>query len=140
RLPPRRNSTRPSRCSTNRGDVRYRRKRYFARLGQRFGHRQGTENFHHRQLRSFQGGSGEDAARSRSACRRRQEGEGSDRDQEQRRHARLSIRETVERTRRQDFRRQKEEITTISRRRSHESTAPAKPKNQQGVKTTYGSS
>ena len=65
---------------------------------------QGTENFHHRQLRSFQGRSGEDAARSRSARRRGQEGEGSHRDQEQRRHARVSEREAVERTRRQDFR------------------------------------
>jgi len=33
--------------------------------------------FHHRQLRSFQGRSGKDAARSRSARRRGQEGEGA---------------------------------------------------------------
>ena len=114
-FPPRWNSTRPARCSANRSDIRYRCERYSARVGQGFGHRQGTENFHHRQLRSFQGRSGKDAARSRSARRRRQEGEGSDRDQEQRRHAGLPVREAAQGTRRQDLGRQEK----AGRRRHH---------------------
>ena len=101
-VPPRRHPAGPARRAADRSHLRHRRERHPARLREGSRHRQGAENLHHRQLRLEQGRNREDAARSRSARRGRQEGEGSDRDQEQRRHARLSEREAAQGTGRQD--------------------------------------
>ena len=81
-----------------------------------------------------QGRSREDAARRRSSRRRRQEGEGSDRDQEQRRHARLSEREAVEGSRRQDFRTTRR---SKSKTRSKRCAKRSKGNDTDAMKRTY---